>query len=157
MDSYAEPQTATRVSLTAILGTPVTDAKGHLCGKLKDIAVTTGPEGGKVAGLVLKTRTGLALVPSQEVSETPAGTLEVRSADVLVPLKEEGNYLFLQQDVVNRQIIDINGRKVVRVNDVDTGVDGPGRGAPAARGRGGGRAERRLPPRFQRCFAAPPA
>jgi sporulation protein YlmC with PRC-barrel domain len=68
---------------------------------------------------VLKTRTGLCLVPSQEVRETPAGTLELRSAEALVPLKDEGGYLFLQRDLVDRQIIDINGRKVVRVNDVD--------------------------------------
>ena len=33
--------------------------------------------------------------------------------------EDQGNYLFLQQDVIDRQIIDINGRKVVRVNDVD--------------------------------------
>jgi magnesium transporter len=52
--------------------------------------------------------------------ETPAGTLELRSANALVPLKQnEGSYLFLQQDLVDRQIIDIHGRKVVRVNDVD--------------------------------------
>ncbi len=114
-----DQHTSTRVSLTALLGTPVTDAQGQLRGKLKDIAVATGPDGGKVAGLVLKTRTGLSIVPSQEVMETPAGTLELRSAEALVPLKDEGNYLFLQQDLVDRQIIDINGRKVVRVNDVD--------------------------------------
>ena len=108
-----------RISLTAILGMPVTDVQGQLRGKLKDIAVTTGPDAGKVAGLVLKTRTGLSLVPSQEVMETPAGTLELRSPNSLAPLKEEGNYLFLQQDLVDRQIIDIHGRKVVRVNDVD--------------------------------------
>ena len=36
-----------------------------------------------------------------------------------MPLKDEGNYLYLQQDLVDRQIIDIHGRKVVRVNDVD--------------------------------------
>jgi magnesium transporter len=114
-----EPRTTTRVSLTALLGTPVTDAHGHLRGKLKDIAVATGPDAGKVAGLVLKTKTGLALVPSQEVMETPAGTLELRSTDALTPLKDEGNFLFLQQDLVDRQIIDIHGRKVVRVNDVD--------------------------------------
>jgi sporulation protein YlmC with PRC-barrel domain len=59
------------------------------------------------------------MVPSQEVMETPAGTLELRSAGALVPLKDEGNYLYLQQDLVDRQIIDIHGRKVVRVNDVD--------------------------------------
>jgi magnesium transporter len=113
------PRTTARVSLTALLGTPVTDAQGHLRGRLKDIAVATGPDAGKVAGLVLKTRTGLFIVPSQEVMETPAGTLELRSAGALVPLKDEGNYIYLQQDLVDRQIIDIHGRKVVRVNDVD--------------------------------------
>jgi magnesium transporter len=108
-----------RVSLTALLGIPVTDAQGQLRGRLKDIAVATGPDAGKVAGLVLKSRTGLWIVPAQEVIETPAGTLEIRSPSALVPLKDEGNFLFLQRDLVDRQIIDINGRKVVRVNDVD--------------------------------------
>lgn len=114
-----EPRTTTRVSLTALLGMPVTDAQGHVRGKLKDIAVATGPEAGRVAGLVLKTRDGLAIVPSQQVMETPAGTLELRSPAALTPLKDDGNYLYLQQDLIDRQIIDINGRKVVRVNDVD--------------------------------------
>ena len=108
-----------RVSLTALLGTPVTDAHGQLRGKLKDIVVTTGPDGGRVAGIALKTRSGLSIVPSQEVMETPAGTLELRSAEALAPLKDDGSHLFLQRDLVDRQIIDINGRKVVRVNDVD--------------------------------------
>lgn len=121
-----EARTATRVSLTALLGTPVTDAKGQLRGRLKDIAVATGPDAGKVAGLVLKTRQGLRLVASQEVMETPAGTLELRSLEALEPLKDDGNYLFLQQDLVDRQIIDVHGRKVVRVNDVDLEWTGHG-------------------------------
>lgn len=114
-----QPRTTARVSLTALLGTPVTDAQGQLRGKLKDIAVATGPDAGKVAGLVLKTRTGLSLVPSHDVMETPAGTLELRTAGALAPLEDQGNYLYLQQDLVDRQIIDIHGRKVVRANDVD--------------------------------------
>ena len=122
-----EPHTTARVSLTALLGTPVTDAQGHLRGKLKDIAVATGPDGGKVAGLVLKTRTGLSIVPSEDVMETPAGTLELRSSGALVPLKDEENYLYLQRDLVDRQIIDIHGRKVVRANDVD--LEWMGKGA----------------------------
>ena len=127
---YTHPmklRTSARVSLTALLGTPVTDAQGHLRGRLKDIAVATGPDAGKVAGLVLKTRSGLALVASSEVMETPAGTLELRSAGALVPLVDEGNYLFLSQDLIDRQIIDIHGRKVVRVNDVD--LEWMGKGA----------------------------
>src|SRR5271166_2378095 len=122
-----EPRTSSRVSLTALLGTPVTDAQGHLRGRLKDIAVATGPDAGKVAGLVLKTRAGLCIVPSQDVMETPAGTLELRTAGAMVPLKDDGNYLYLQQDLMDRQIIDIHGRKVVRVNDVD--LEWMGRGA----------------------------
>lgn len=124
--SVVEARTATRVSLTALLGTPVTDASGQLRGRLKDIAVATGPDAGKVAGLVLKTRQGLRLVASQEVMETPAGTLELRSLEALEPLKDDGNYLFLQQDLVDRQIIDVHGRKVVRVNDVDLEWTGHG-------------------------------
>jgi magnesium transporter len=116
-----------RVSLTALLGTPVTDAQGQLRGRIKDIAVATGPEAGKVVGLVLRNRNGLFIVPAQEVMETPAGTLELRSAGDLMPLNDGGNYLFLQQDLIDRQIIDIHGRKVVRVNDVD--LEWLGRGA----------------------------
>jgi magnesium transporter len=116
----------TRVSLTALLGTPVTDAQGTLRGKLKDIAVATGADAGRVAGLVLKTRSGLAIVPSQEVMETPAGTLELRTSGALVPLEDHGSYLYLQQDLIDRQIIDVHGRKVVRVNDVDLEWQGHG-------------------------------
>jgi len=122
-----QPRTTARVSLTALLGTPVTDAQGHLRGRLKDIAVATGPDAGKVAGLVLKTRAGLFIVPSQEVMETPAGNLELRSAGAMAPLQDQGNYLYLQQDLVDRQIIDVHGRKVVRVNDVD--LEWMGKGA----------------------------
>jgi CBS domain-containing protein/sporulation protein YlmC with PRC-barrel domain len=113
------PRTTSRVSLTAMLGTPVTDAQGNVRGKLKDVAVATGAEAGRVAGLVLKTRQGLQIVPSDQVMETPAGTLELRSPSALSPLNGDENYLFLQQDLIDRQIIDIHGRKVVRVNDVD--------------------------------------
>ena len=120
-------RTTTRVSLTALLGTPVTDSQGAVCGKLKDIAVATGADAGKVAGLVLKTRAGLALVPSQEVRETAAGTLQVLSTSAITPLNgEQGTYIYLQQDLVDRQIIDIHGRKVVRVNDVDLEWTGDG-------------------------------
>jgi CBS domain-containing protein len=96
------PRSTTRVSLTALLGTPVTDAQGTVRGRLKD-----------------KTRQGLQIVPSNQVMETPAGNLELRSPGALHPLVGDENYLFLQQDLIDRQIIDIHGRKVVRVNDVD--------------------------------------
>lgn len=110
---------ANSVSLTSLLGTPVTDAEGRLRGRLQDIAVATGIDAGRVAGLVLKTREGKQLVPASHVIQTPSGTLELTRAALPAPLRSEENYLLLQQDLVDRQIIDIHGRKVVRVNDVD--------------------------------------
>jgi sporulation protein YlmC with PRC-barrel domain len=111
-------RTTARVSLTSLLGVPVTDASGKLHGHLKDIAVFTGTEAGRVAGLILKTREGKRIVHSTQVIETPAGNLELRSPNVLQPLAGDENFLFLRQDLIDRQIIDIHGRKVVRVNDV---------------------------------------
>jgi CBS domain-containing protein/sporulation protein YlmC with PRC-barrel domain len=106
-------------TLTAILGTPITSARGRLRGRLKDVAVGTGADAGRVAGLVLKTRKGLEIVPAKDVRWTPSGVLELRNEAALSPLKGDENFIFLRQDLLDRQIIDVHGRKVVRVNDVN--------------------------------------
>jgi len=49
-----------------MLGTPVTDAQGHLRGRLKDVAVATGPDAGKVAGPGAEDAPGLFIVPSKK-------------------------------------------------------------------------------------------
>jgi len=110
---------STHASLTLLLGTLITNQQGHVRGRLKDVAVATGPAAGKVAGLLLKTQDGVRLVAVKDVLQTPAGTLELREDAVLQPLRGDENLLLLQQDVMDRQIIDVHGRKVVRVNDVD--------------------------------------
>jgi magnesium transporter len=106
-------------SLTALLGTPITSARGRMRGRLKDIAVGTGEEAGRVAGLVLKTRKGLEIVSSRDVHWTPSGALELRPDAVLNPVQGDENFILLRQDLLDRQIIDVHGRKVVRVNDVN--------------------------------------
>src|ERR1700677_2680104 len=106
-------------SLTLLLGTLITDRQGRVQGRLKDVAVATGPSAGNVAGLLLKTREGTRLIAVKDILQTPAGTLELREDAVLQPLRGDENLLLLQQDVLDRQIIDVHGRKVVRVNDVD--------------------------------------
>lgn len=106
-------------SLTSILGTPVTSPRGRMRGRLKDVAVGTGAEAGRVAGLVLKTRKGLEIVTAKDVRWTPAGALELRPEAALNPLLGDENFILLRQDLLDRQIIDVHGRKVVRVNDVN--------------------------------------
>jgi magnesium transporter len=111
-----DKQTST---LTTLLGTPVTDVQGHLRGRVRDLAVGTGKDAGKIAGLVMKSRNGLELVAATEVRQTPSGALELRSGAGIAPLRGDENFILLRQDLLDRQIIDVHGRKVVRVNDVD--------------------------------------
>jgi sporulation protein YlmC with PRC-barrel domain/CBS domain-containing protein len=106
-------------SLTAILGTPVTSVRGRMRGRLRDVAVGTGEDAGRVAGLVVKTRKGMEIVPSKDVHWTPSGALELRPDATLSALQGDENYILLRQDLLDRQIIDVHGRKVVRVNDVN--------------------------------------
>ena len=105
--------------LTAILGTPITSVRGRMRGRLRDVAVATGADAGQVAGLVLKTRKGLEIVAAKDVRWTPGGALELRPEAALTPLQGDENVILLRQDLLDRQIIDVHGRKVVRVNDVN--------------------------------------
>jgi magnesium transporter len=106
-------------TLTLLMGTPITDVQGKLRGRVSDLAVGTGKDAGKVAGLVMKSRNGRELVAATEVRQTPSGTLELRPEAGLRPLRGDENYILLKEDLLDRQIIDVHGRKVVRVNDVD--------------------------------------
>jgi magnesium transporter len=108
-----------KFTLTMLLGTPVTDATGMLRGKVKDVAVATGADAGRVVGLVVKNREGLQVVSALDLRRTPSDALELRSTAVLRPLTQDENFILLRQDLLDRQIIDVHGRKVVRVNDVD--------------------------------------
>jgi CBS domain-containing protein len=106
-------------TLTGLLGTPVMSVKGRMRARVRDVAVGTGADAGRVAGIVLKTRKGLEIVSSREVRWTPSGALELRPEATLNPLQGDENFILLRQDLLDRQIIDVHGRKVVRVNDVN--------------------------------------
>jgi len=120
-------------SLTAILGTPITSVRGRMRGRLKDVAVGTGADAGKVAGLVLKTRKGLEIAAAKDVHWTPSGALELRPEASLSPFQGDENFILLRQDLLDRQIIDVKGRKVVRVNDVNLHWHTDGDGAEQLR------------------------
>lgn len=106
-------------SLSLLEGATVLDAKGASCGSVSDIAVGTGSDAGKVTGLVLKTKAGRRLVDVQHIRASASGAIELREGAELQPLETLENHLLLRQDIVDQQIIDVHGRKVVRVNDVD--------------------------------------
>ncbi|MGH9586645.1 MAG: magnesium transporter MgtE N-terminal domain-containing protein [Acidobacteriaceae bacterium] len=109
----------TTLTLATMLGTPVTGSDGRPCGRVKDLGVGTGAEAGRITSLVLKTREGLKMVPATGVRPMASGALELREGVELQPLRDGEDCIFLRRDLLDRQIIDVHGRKVVRVNDVD--------------------------------------
>jgi len=102
-----------------MIRTRIVNADGANAGRLYDIAVSTGAEAGRVAGIVVKSRAGLGWVSATEMTGQPDGTLRLSAGARLEPLRGDESFVLLRQDLLDRQIIDVHGRKVVRVNDVD--------------------------------------
>ena len=117
-------------SLTLLEGTPVVDAGGQMRGRVADVVVGTGQDAGRVLSLVVKSARGREYIDIQALSLTEAGGLVMAAGTEPVPASQHENALLLRQDLLDRQIIDVHGRKVVRVNDVDLRWQSAERGTP---------------------------
>jgi magnesium transporter len=127
--------TAVATSASALLGRDVLGPDGAVLGKVKDLAVDVSTGQGHVAGLVLRTglgkKTKLTLLPVAEVVLPVSNDAELRAKSKPTAYKRQHDYLLLDYDLLDQQIIDVDGRKVVRVNDVNlawepSGADGAG-------------------------------
>jgi magnesium transporter len=108
--------------LSELIGRPVTDVNGELVGRLEDIvAISHGDLPHPiVVALVVKQAGGSLAIPFSEVAVliAPAIVLKVDMQHV-VPYPGGDQDLFLVRDVLDKQIIDTNGIRVVRVNDLE--------------------------------------
>jgi CBS domain-containing protein len=78
----------------------------------------------------VKTKSGNRVLPLAAVSGINGGVRSAtNSGDWPTANGAEGLFL-LERDLLDQQVIDINGRKVVRVNDVDLMVDAPKAAGP---------------------------
>ncbi|HEX6496469.1 MAG TPA: CBS domain-containing protein [Acidobacteriaceae bacterium] len=117
-------------SLTLLEGTPVVDAGGQMRGRVADVVVGTGQDAGRVLSLVVKSGRGREYIDVQALSLTEAGGLVMIAGAEHMSANQNENALLLRQDLLDRQIIDVYGRKVVRVNDVDLKWQAVERGTP---------------------------
>ncbi len=111
-------------SVSALMGSVVVDAQGAAVGHVRELAVAPSIDGSHVHGVVLRLASAKrgdrpALVPVAQLQLTPAGTMQLRETARPTPMPEDDSYLLLERDLLDQQIIDIHGHKVVRVNDVD--------------------------------------
>ncbi len=115
--------------LSQILGTQVYDASGEKIGAVSDLGAAVGEVFPRVTALAFK---GPAKVPFmiswrkyvQEYSEDRI-VLNVDATEVRFSYLQQ-NELLLQRDLMNKQIVDTQGMKVVRVNDLKLSRTGDG-------------------------------
>jgi magnesium transporter len=106
-------------ALTELLGAPVFDSTGSRCGRVREVALVPQEDRARVAMLIVKTSSGSRLLPFGLVTSINGGVrTEASTAQWLAGDGSEG-MLLLSRDLLDQQVIDVFGRKVVRVNDLD--------------------------------------
>ena len=105
--------------LASILDRPVRGKTGEPIGKLEDVIVRIGDAHyPPVTGLVVRDRRRRFFVPAGHL-QTINGVAQLSSSIVdLQPFSRWDGEVLLRQDVLDHQLIDITGRRIIRVNDV---------------------------------------
>jgi len=113
-----------RTSVSELMGAPVADASGQTVGHVREFAVSPPADANHVQGLVLRLKgksrgEPMSMIAVADLELTSGGGLQMRSQSEHTPMPLEESYLLLERDLLDQQIIDVHGHKVVRVNDVD--------------------------------------
>ena len=107
--------------LSELIGRPVVDIDGERLGKLGDLIARFQKDlpHPVVVGILVKTHTGPLLISYPDVGSLvpPAITLKRTSSD-LSPFITDSQDFYLAEDVLDKQIIDIDDARVVRANDL---------------------------------------
>jgi CBS domain-containing protein/sporulation protein YlmC with PRC-barrel domain len=107
------------VALSELIGASVRDGSGRIQGRIREIAVVPQEHPTRVAYFLVRTVQGDRVVAASAVKAyAPSVRIEGAASAWEPPVPSDG-VLFLKRDLLDQQIIDVHGRKVVRVNDVE--------------------------------------
>ena len=113
----------TALALSDLLGLPVYDARAGKLGRVREAAILPQDDANHVSALIVRTAAGDRLV-SASLLQTVNGGVHTRAVAEDLPQYTSGEgMLLLERDLLDQQIIDVNGRKVVRVNDIELTLD----------------------------------
>lgn len=112
--------------LTSLMDRPVEGKSGERIGQISDLIVRIGDDRyPPISGLVVRDGRRSFFVAAH-LLQALNGTARLTSSTVdLQPFARRGGEVLLRRDVLDHQLIDITGRRIVRVNDVQlTRVEG---------------------------------
>ena len=108
------------VSLAGLIGKPVKYQGGKEIGRLVDVVVRHGEDSyPPVSGLIIKVGQSKSFIDGARISKLAQNEIELSSAkvDLTEFTRREGESL-LEADVLDHQIVDVNGLRVVRSSDL---------------------------------------
>lgn len=119
--SHPAPSLHEGFFVSELLGTKVLDVARRPVGRIRDFVVATGTRSPfpRITGLLVREGSTSFILPWEDVAILQRGNVRTRlSYEDVIHRAPEEDEIFLAQDLLDRQIVDINGVKVVRVNDL---------------------------------------
>jgi magnesium transporter len=106
---------------TELMGAETYDAQGNFVGRVREFFIEPAEQANRVAYFLLSRGKFQPLVARHDqVASVAPGTMRLSVGERALALYEPNEgWLAVQKDLLDQQIIDTRGRKVVRVNDVD--------------------------------------
>jgi magnesium transporter len=105
--------------LSQVTGRPVRDRQDEPIGKVADLIVAVGEPYPPVTGLVVQTEGRRIFVPWSSVASLDVSGARLRTRTIDIDkFRQRPDEILLRENLLDKQIVDIDGRKVVRVNDL---------------------------------------
>jgi|SRR5579871_3102986 len=102
---------------TELVGMPVLDVKGRRIGRVRDAAVVPLIHPARIDRFLVGGGWAWLTIRYDQVASISLAGIHLKD-EVLTPYHSDEYMLRIGRDLLDQQIIDVNGRKVVRVNDV---------------------------------------
>src|SRR5499425_3783122 len=106
---------------TELMGARTYDSQGNYVGRIREFFIEPAEQPNRIAHYLLgRGRFQPLVARHDQVASVAPGTLRLNVNERLLdPYEPNEAWLAVQKDLLDQQIIDTSGRKVVRVNDVD--------------------------------------
>ncbi len=111
------------IYLSAVIGRSVINSTGNRIGTLCDLIMVPGLVFPEVSHIVIKSRKGLKSLPWGEVALFTHLLISGIGINPpgLCPYESRDGEILVKRDLLDKQIVDMDGAKVVRVNDIKLG------------------------------------
>ena len=107
------------LAFSELQGAPVFDTAGRRCGRVRELALVPQEDRARIAAAIVRTSSGDRMLPLTSVASINGGFRAKTAPAVWALANSSEGMLLLARDLLDQQVIDVFGRKVVRVNDLE--------------------------------------